>query len=230
MIKQHFSATMKKQILLFASVLFSVITFAQVQPSFGVRGGFTSSTIKGETVKSLNSLVDFTDGMLTTNSHTGFFGGVYASLPLSEQLSFEPALYYSQKGYEMRGYLGIKGVEFLGANAKAQLNTNYVDLPLVLKGNFSGFQVFAGPQVSYLASADLKTTAGVLGINLLNNKMDVTNNFNRWDAAITGGIGYQFSNGLNFTASYDHGLSKIDVNKSFNSYNRAFKVGIGFKF
>jgi len=53
-----------------------------------------------------------------------------------------------------------------------------------------------------------------LGINLLNNKIDATNQFNRWDAALTGGIGYQFSNGINLTASYDYGLSKLDANKN----------------
>lgn len=221
---------MKKHFLLFTSLFMAAFSFAQTQPSFGIRGGFSSATIKGETMNSLNNLLDFTNGMITTTSHPGFYGGAYVSLPLSEQLTFEPALYYTQKGYEMKGSLGIKGVEFLGANAKAQLNTQYIDMPVVLKGNFNGFQIFGGPQISYLTSANLKSTAGVLGINFLNNKMDVTNNFNRWDAAITGGIGYQFANGLNVTAAYDHGLSKIDANQSFNSYNRSFKIGLGYKF
>lgn len=221
---------MKKQFLLIASLFIAAFSFAQVTPTVGIRAGVTSSSIKGETMNSLNNLLDFTDGWITPSSHLGFYGGAYVSVPLSEQLSFEPALYYAQKGYELKGSIGVKGIEFLGANAKAQLNTNYVDLPLVLKGNFNGFQVFGGPQLSYLVNAGLKTTAGVLGINLLNNNMDVTNNFNRWDAALTGGVGYQFANGFNITGSYDYGLSKIDANKQFNSYNRAFKVGVGFKF
>jgi len=70
----------------------------------------------------------------------------------------------------------------------------------------------------------------LLGFNVLNRKMDVTDQFNRWDAGITGGIGYQFANGLNITAAYDHGLSKVDANKSLSSYNRSFKVGVGFSF
>jgi hypothetical protein len=47
---------------------------------------------------------------------------------------------------------------------------------------------------------------------------------------LTGGIGYQFSNGLNITAAYDHGLSKVDAIQNLNSYNRSFKVGLGLSF
>ena len=60
--------------------------------------------------------------------------------------------------------------------------------------------------------------------------MDATEQFNRWDAGITGGIGYQFANGLNITAAYDHGLSKADKNQNMEAYNRSFKVGLGISF
>jgi hypothetical protein len=221
---------MRKEILLICSLAFSTIIFAQTTPSFGVRAGVSSATMRGEAANNLNDLLDFTQGNITTSGHTGFFGGAYVNIPVSEQFSIEPALYYSQKGYELRGALNIKGLDFLGANAKAKLTSNYIDLPILLKGNFSGFQVFAGPQISYLANADLKTTAGLLGFNLLNKTMDATEQFNRWDAGVTGGVGYQFANGLNISASYDHGLSKADKNKNMEAYNRAFKVGLGISF
>jgi hypothetical protein len=124
----------------------------------------------------------------------------------------------------------MKGMEIINANARAQLNSHYIDLPVVVKGNFGGLQVFAGPQVSYLAKADLRTSAGILGFNVLNKTMDATEQLNKWDAGITGGLGYQFKNGFNLTASYDHGLSKADANQNFDAYNRAIKVGAGFKF
>ena len=221
---------MRKKILLFCSLAFSTIIFAQTSPSFGVRAGLSSAKMSGEAANNLNDLLDFANGGVTTNSHTGFFGGGYVNIPLTGQLSVEPALYYTQKGYELRGELNVKGLDFLGANAKAKLTSSYIDLPILLKGNFSGFQVFAGPQISYLAKADLRTTAGLLGFNLLNKTMDATEQFNRWDAGITGGIGYQFANGLNITAAYDHGLSKADKNQNMEAYNRSFKVGLGISF
>jgi hypothetical protein len=221
---------MKKYFTLLAFIGISTFSFAQTQPYFGVRAGLSSSTIKGDAANSLNSLVEYTNGAVTTGSHTGFFAGVYAGIPISEAVSVEPGINYTQKGYELKGALDLKGVEFLGLNARAQLNMQYVELPVLLKVNINGFQVFAGPQVSYLAKADLKTTAGVLGFNLLNRTMDATDQFNRWDAAVTGGVGYRFANGFNVSASYDHGLSKIDANKNFDAYNRSFKVGVGFSF
>jgi len=221
---------MKKQILLLASILSVTLVMAQSQPSFGIRAGVASSTMKGDAVSSLQDLLEFTNGGITTSGHTGFFAGANASIPVSDLVSIEPGLYYAQKGYEMKGELNLKGVEFLGANARAKLTSQYIDLPVLLKLNFNGLQLFAGPQVSYLAKADLKTTAGVLGLNLLNKTMDATDQFNRWDAGVTGGIGYQFGNGANITATYDHGLSKVDANQNLDSYNRSFKLGLGFRF
>ena len=221
---------MRKKILLFCSLAFSSIIFAQTSPSFGVRAGLSSAKMSGEAANNLNDLLDFTNGGVTANSHTGFFGGGYVNIPLTSQLSVEPALYYTQKGYELRGELNVKGLDFLGANAKAKLTSSYIDLPILLKGNFSGFQVFAGPQISYLTKADLRTTAGLLGFNLLNKTMDATEQFNPWDAGVTGGVGYQFSNGLNISAAYDHGLSKADKNKNMEAYNRSFKIGLGISF
>jgi hypothetical protein len=70
----------------------------------------------------------------------------------------------------------------------------------------------------------------LLGFNLLNKSMDATGQFNRWDAGLTGGIGYQFANGFNLSAAYDHGLVRTDANKNMNAYNRSFKIGIGYSF
>ena len=221
---------MKKQILLFASIAISALSFAQSKPSFGIRAGITSSTMQGDAVSNLRDILDYTKGAVTTSSHTGFFAGANASIPVSDLVSIEPGLYYSQKGYDMKGDLNIKGIEFLGINGKAKLTSQYVDLPLLLKLNFNGLQLFAGPQISYLTKADLRTTAGALGFNLIDKTMDATGQFNRWDAGVTGGIGYQFANGFNISAAYDYGLSKVDASQNVNSYNRSFKVGAGFRF
>lgn len=221
---------MKKQLLLFVCIAISLLTVAQVKPSFGVRAGLSSAGMRGDAVNSLKNTIDFANGMITTANRNGFFAGGYATIPFGNIFSVEPALYYSQKGYELKGAFSVKGADFLGANAKADLNTRYIDIPVLLKANLRGFQVFAGPQLSYLVQADLKTTAGALGFNLLNRKTNVSSQFSRLDAGVTGGIGYQFANGVNLLAAYDYGLSKADANRNFNSYNRSFKVGAGFRF
>jgi len=221
---------MKKQsLLLVAAIIISTFAGAQ-QPTFGVRAGVLSSGMRGDAVSNLKNLMDFTNGMITTNNRTGFFVGSYATVPVTDVFSIEPGVYYSQKGYELNGAFSLKGVEFLGANAKARLESNYIDIPVVLKANLNGLQLFAGPQLSYLAGANLHTTAGVLGFNLLNSKVDATSQFSRLDVAATAGIGYKMASGFNIVASYDYGLSKADANRNLSSYNHSLRLGIGMSF
>ncbi|MEJ7822416.1 MAG: porin family protein [Chitinophagaceae bacterium] len=218
---------MKNKFLLSISLFISSISFAQVTPSFGVRAGILSSGIKGDAANSFNNLLDFSNDIVTTKNVTGFFAGGYATIPVSGGISLEPGVFYSLKGYELKGDLNVKGIGFLGANAKAKLQSEYIDFPVVIKVTTGKLKLFAGPQFSYLMSANLNTTAGILGFDLLNKKMDVSNQFNKLDVAVTGGIGYKLSDNINITASYDHGLSKIDANKNAKAYNRAFKIGVG---
>lgn len=222
---------MKKQSLLFILVALSSFAFAQSSsPSFGIKAGVTNSGLRGRAVNSLQGLIDYADGAVATTNRTGFFAGGYASIPVSDNFSIEPGLYYSQKGYALQGSFAFKGAAFLSANAKARLNTSYIDVPLLAKVNVNGLQLFAGPQVSYLAGANLHATAGALGFNFVNSTTDAKNQFNQWDVALTGGAGYQFANGFNVSASYDYGLSKVDKGQSFNAYNRSVKLGFGFRF
>lgn len=229
---------MKSNFLLYIFILTSSAASAQNKEaiagaekiSFGIRGGLASYNMRGDAVDNLGSLLNLTKGMVTTKSRTGFYGGLYVSIPLSPDLALEPALYYTQKGYELNGDLNVKGVGFLGASAKTQLQANYIDIPLLLKLKAGSFQVFAGPQFSYLTKVNLHSTAGVLGINLLNNNMDVTNSFNRWDAGVTGGFGVTIFKNLNATASYDYGLQKADAGQKVKSYNQGFKIGVGIGF
>lgn len=221
---------MKSKILLYTFLFISSAAFAQENISFGLRGGLASYNMRGDAVSNLGSLLDLANGMITTKSRTGFYGGAYVDIPLGVDFSIEPGLYYTQKGYELNGNLNLKGFGFLGAGAKAQLQADYVDIPLLLKLKAGSFQVFAGPQFSYLTKANLHSTAGVLGINLLNNNLDVTNNFNRWDAGVTGGLGFAVSKNFNITASYDYGLQKVDAGQRVKSYNQGFKIGLGVGF
>ncbi|MEO5943169.1 MAG: porin family protein [Ferruginibacter sp.] len=221
---------MKKIFTLSILSFVTAISFAQTNISFGIKAGLSSSGIKGDASTSLSNLLDYTNGMVTTKNRTGYFAGGYASIPVSKNISVEPGLYYTQKGYELDGELNIKGLSFLGANAKAQLQSQYLDIPVLLKVELDGLQIFAGPQFSYLLNSNLHTTAGALGFNILKSNIDATSQFNKWDAGVTAGIGYKITNGLNISASYDYGLSKIDANKSLSAYNRGLKVGIGFSF
>ena len=157
--------------------------------------------------------------------------GGFVQIPVSESVVIEPGILYSTKGYTLKGDVDFKVLELLGIGARADLMSQYLDMPLLVKATLgNGFQVYAGPQLSYLMNADLRARASVLGVNLLNKKIDVTDQFNKVDAALTAGIGYQFNNGISINAGYDYGLSRIDANKSVNARNQVVKVGMAVRF
>lgn len=211
------------------SVLIMYSTKAQI--SYGIQAGVNISNWKGDALNSLNNVVDLTNGFIDTKSKTGFNIGGFASIPISDKFYFEPGLQYSQKGYTLNGDLKIDALKFLGVNSSAKVEAHYMDVPLLIKAEVAnGLSIYAGPQLSYLVKNNLHVNAGVLGISLVNKKLDITDNFNRIDFGLTGGIGFKFENGINIKAGYDYGLSKLDKNENFKAYNRVVKLSVGFSF
>jgi hypothetical protein len=219
---------MKKHLFSFSFLLLSVAVMAQSKISYGVRAGITTASVQGDAAESFQNILNYANGAVTAQNKTGFYGGGFVSIPLSETFSIEPGITYAQKGYELKGSIGIKGTDLIGG--RSQLNLGYVELPVLAKVNISGLEVFAGPQVAYLANATLRTTAGVLGFNFINDRRNVKDQFNDLDVSLTGGVGYQFGNGFRVQAAYDHGLSRMNAGQSIEAYNRVLKVGIGYRF
>lgn len=199
--------------------------------NFGINAGLNRSALKGNAMNSLNGLIDLSNGMITTNSKNGVYAGGFLEMPLGNRISIQPGVYYSQKGYAIKAALQGDKLEFLGLGGKAELQSHYIDVPVVFKAEIAkGLQVYAGPQLSYLVKSNLRMDAGLLGISLFRTNMDVTENFNKADWGLTGGASYTFDNGFSINAGYDHGLSRMDKNSNFQSYNRTIKVGVGYRF
>ena len=208
-----------------------IMNSTKAQITYGVQAGATIANWKGDALQSLNDVVDLSNGFVTTKSKTGISIGGYVNIPVTDKISFEPGLQYAQKGYTMQGDLKVDALKFLGVNASAKVEAHYIDIPLVLKAELAkGLSIYAGPQVSYLVKNNLHLNAGILGISLYNDRLDITDNFNRVDMGLAGGIGYKFDNGFNIKAGYDYGLSKLDKNDNFKAYNRVAKISVGFSF
>ena len=208
-----------------------IMSSTKAQITYGVQAGATIANWKGDALQSLNDVVDLSNGFVTTKSKTGISIGGYVNIPVTDKISFEPGLQYAQKGYTMQGDLKVDALKFLGVNASAKVEAHYIDIPLVLKAELAkGLSIYAGPQVSYLVKNNLHLNAGILGISLYNDRLDITDNFNRVDMGLAGGIGYKFDNGFNIKAGYDYGLSKLDKNDNFKAYNRVAKISVGFSF
>ena len=217
-------------------IFFSIISILMIntlhaQVSYGIRSGVSYATWQGDDIQIIEDLVDKTEGYIVNKGRTGLHIGGYVHIPLSEVFAFEPGLAYSKKGYSLKGDFQIPVLKYLGVNARAQVQSHYIDIPLVMKANvYKGLQVYAGPQVSYLVRSTLNAKLGILGITLFNRGFGITERLNKVDLGVTGGIGYQFDNGLNVQAGYDYGLSKLDKNDNYAAYNRVVKVSVGYSF
>lgn len=222
---------MKRNFLLSITGSLLMVSFVNAQVTYGIRAGANFSKWQGEDLRIVEDLVEKTDGWLVTKGKTGFHVGGYVNIPVSETFSFEPGLEYSKKGYSIKGDLKIDALKFLAVNAGAQVQQHYIDMPLYLKANVvKGLNVYAGTQVSYLVRSTLNAKVGVLGISLFNKGIGITERFNKVDLGLSGGIGYQFDNGINLRAGYDYGLSKLDKNDNYDAHNRVVKVSIGYTF
>ena len=213
-------------------VLFVAISFsstAQIKPIIKV--GAVQSTWKGEAKESLDQLIDVSNGYVTSRNRTGFYAGAGIDLPLGKFISVEPSLIYTQRGYGLKGNLTIADLKIEALNARATSQMHYIDLPVLLKIKpVAGLQIFAGPQVSYLVHNNLRADVSVLGFSLLNKDLDITEQFNRWDMGITGGVGFEFENGIGITASYERGFQRLDKNQSFKVFNEGYKAGLTYTF
>ncbi len=222
---------MKTFFSLSAALLISAAALAQPKQnaSVGLQAGYAGYNMRGQATESLGTAIDATNGLVTTSGRQGFYAGAFADVPLGENVSLRPAINYVQKGYSINGDLNIKGTQ-LGVNAKSQLQADYIEIPLLLKVNSGSLYAFAGPQVAYLAKANLRSTAGALGIALFNNNLDVKEQFNEWDMSVTGGVGYNLSKAIAIQALYHYGLSKVDAPKRCSAYNQGYKIGLTYQF
>ena len=72
---------------------------------------------------------------------TAFHAGVFAEVPLTARVSFQPELLYSQQGFSI-------------VNGIGKVTFNYLSLPLLGKLHLTdNISLVAGPQVSYLANS-----------------------------------------------------------------------------
>lgn len=207
----------------------SITVSAQVKPI--IKAGVINSTWKGDAQQTFGSLIDKTDGYINERNRTGFYAGAAVDIPLADGFSIEPGLIYTQRGYGLRGNLTINALKINALNARATSQMHYVDVPVLFKVKpAGGFTVFAGPQVSYLVSNNLRADVNVLGFSLLNTNLNITNQFNRLDVGVTGGIGYESKSGIGVSAAFDRGFNRLDKNQNFRVFNQGVKVGLTYKF
>ncbi|MCS4302583.1 MULTISPECIES: porin family protein [Chryseobacterium] len=195
-----------KKILFGLALVAGTFSFAQKTSSntassspvrFGLKAGLNVSTLSG-------------DGM---KSKAGFYGGVFANIPVAQDFSVQPEVLYS----------GMGAKDDYDSNTK--LNLDYIAIPVMFQYNALPNLYFeAGPQFSFLINSKLKDS---------NNSFDMKDYTKGFDFALGLGAGYYFTPNIGVNVRYVAGLTDIAKNRpsgADTSKNGAFQVGLAYKF
>jgi len=226
-----------KKSAFFAAVLLATAAVPSVQAQsirLGLRAGANYSNLAGN-IQNQN----------TYNNKFGFLGGVILNVPVTSDgfFSVQPEVLYSQKGFENKSTeYSILGLPGTMQKREGSVNYNYLDVPVLLKVRASGLVFEAGPQYSYLLSANNKTQTttipafgGSPTTTESQSKTDVSG-LNRNELGYLAGVGYEASNGLSLNLRYTGAFSdfvKSDNNAYFNgdlknARHSAFQLSLGY--
>ena len=171
---------------------------AQTGVRFGLKGGINYSTLTADDTEGIESKI-------------GLQAGALANFGLSDLISIQPEVLYSQKGAQVEDASDFK------------LKLNYIDVPVLVKVNAGGLFFEAGPQLGILASA--KATDG-------DTDEDVKEGYNTVDFGYAVGLGYQLETGPMIGLRYNGGISNIikDGPDSDKIRNSAFQLYVGYVF
>jgi len=225
---------MKKRNLIIGPLLVALLLMVSLQvnaqrylhdnpgPHFGIKGGVNFSQF-------------FVDqpSVQDESMKTGYHFGIFAKMPVSSNLAFQPELLYTNVGskvsYGQTQFENLFGLE----PSEVRFNLNYIQVPLTLALNIGPLNIHAGPYAAYLISANISD----LNLTDLNTNQLVNLNeddFNRWDYGLVGGVSLDIQS-ITIGARYNYGLreigsSNIAGNLTNNSRNAVGQLFIGFGF
>ncbi|MFZ4400688.1 MAG: porin family protein [Bacteroidales bacterium] len=160
----------------------------------GIKGGVNFSSL-------------YTKGADDTKMLTSFNLGLFAKLPVANQISLQPEIYYSPKG----GEVSYKGNVIDGT---ALFNFRYLEVPLIIVVNITdNFNVQLGPYASLLLSSKVTNVSE-------NNLFDFEENIdskdnNKLDAGFVLGTGIDVG-AISIGIRYNLGLTDVVSEKIFS--------------
>ncbi|MEM9547400.1 MAG: porin family protein [Bacteroidota bacterium] len=222
---------MKKIINVLAAItLFATTLSAQV--NIGIKGGLNFSDANADV------FIDAVNDAPST--FTSFVVGGLVEVPINQNLSFQPELLYTRKGFTVD-----EGTSFnlLGLDvpigARAATSINYIEAPLLGKvkighGNTKIYGV-AGPSVGYATSARIQPQVTLLiDFNLPGMDLNLSDGiYNRTDISgiLGGGAEFATTTGKLFTdIRYQHSFSNIINNPiaDLSVRNSGFQWTVGY--
>ncbi len=203
---------MKKLFIMAFALLVAGKVSAQ-GPSFGIKGGVSFSNI-----------IETDDSDFKTDYNTGYNAGVFINIPIVSVLSFQPELMFSQKGYK------YKSDVLLGTLTQT---TNWIEVPILAKiSPVSGFNIYLGPQVSFLT----KTNTKYDGTSTTVDQTTYEDDADKFKKSIVGGVlgaGFDLTKNVSLNARYalDFQRNNEDGTEETPEFkNQVWQAGLALKF
>ncbi|GAA3989746.1 porin family protein [Hymenobacter antarcticus] len=189
-----------KKVLLSLGLLVGVASAANAQEArFGIKAGVNLANVTNTDVEAKKNLI-------------GFAAGVMADFSFSDLISLHPEVLFSQKG-----------VKFEDGKNTAQIRTNYIDVPVLLRVKADGLFFEAGPQVGFLASQKFEANGTTITTS--------TDGTRKVDVGYIAGVGYQLPQGLELGVRYNGGISDLsDPSAGEKTRNSVFQFQVGYLF
>ncbi|WP_419494637.1 porin family protein [Chryseobacterium bernardetii] len=194
-----------KKILLGLALVAGTFSFAQKTSNntasspvrFGLKAGLNISSLSDSDSK----------------SKAGFYGGVFANIPVAQDFSVQPEVLYSGMGAKYKGNTDLKA------------NLDYIAVPVMLQYNaLPNLYLEAGPQFGFLVSAKAKYNS---------SSVDIKDGLKTFDFGLGLGAGYYFTQNIGVNLRYVAGLTDINKNTpsgANSSKNGVFQIGLAYKF
>lgn len=215
-----------KKLLLSASAALLVTAVAPAAHAqgvrFGVKAGANLSNLSGDLVNQDQY-----------KNRVGFQGGVMVNFGLSDIISIQPEVLYSQKGFKYADQqFTVLGNTFRNTG---NVRYDYLDVPILVRVRAAGIFFEVGPQYSYLMQVSTDRTQTRNGNVISNSGSGTTNldNVQRNELGYVGGLGYQASNGLMLGVRYSGAFTDFAKNDNYsngdfrNARNSTFQAYVG---
>jgi hypothetical protein len=212
--------------------------FNKGRVSFGIKAGFTSSTLYGSEISYI-----FADSK--TEYLPGFHVGIMVNSMAGKYFWMKHELLLVKKG------AGVTLTDSINGNYSSKLQMLSLNLfPISPTFHYKGFQVYAGPYLGALINAQIKrkdangndyNDRSIFGSGLqFEDKYPRSKYLQKIDFGINAGIEYQFPFGLFIGAKYMQGFVEVfqyanaltfqDNKDKIKIYNRSLMLSVGYSF
>lgn len=199
-----------KKVLLAIVFLTAGAIASQAQIKYGLKAGANFYQIGGS---------DADDFKEDRKMKIGLAGGAFVNIPINETFSVQPELLYSMEG-------NLQKYEEMGVDVKTSYNLSYINIPVLVQYNASGFYAETGPQIGFLMSA--KGKVEVDGEEVADE--DIKESLKSINVSWAIGLGYKLKSGIGFGARYNLGLTSIADADDTKVTSSGFHVGISYTF